>query len=55
MQLEQGGHCSYFCQHDSRESALMFKEDLSCIRNEVVVGAGCYFSLSGNSKRTLFS
>ena len=53
VKFEQKRNCS--CEGDSRENALMFKQDLSCIRNEVIVGAGCSFSLSGSSKRSLFS
>lgn len=51
-QFEQKMSCSCSCQDCSRANALMFEQDLSCIRSEVVVGAGCAFLLSGSGERS---
>lgn len=43
VQFEKRRYCSYSCPDNSRENALMFRQDLSCVRSEVIAGAGYSF------------
>lgn len=52
--LKRKGIAAIPVPDNSRENALMFRQDLSCVRSEVIAGAGYSFLLSGSSERTLF-